>query len=35
MDNLFPSQTQVDWQPPAIISDDGKETFEVKAILDE
>jgi hypothetical protein len=25
----------MDWQPPAIISDDGKETFEVEAILDE
>jgi hypothetical protein len=35
VDDLFPSQTQVDWQPPAIISDDGKETFEVEAILDE
>jgi hypothetical protein len=35
VDDLFPSQTQVDWQPPAIISDDGEETFEVEAILDE
>jgi hypothetical protein len=34
-DNPFPSQRQVDWQPPAIISDDGKETFKVEAILDE
>jgi hypothetical protein len=34
-DDPFPSQTQVDWQPLAIISDDGKETFEVEAILDE
>jgi hypothetical protein len=25
----------VDWQPPVIVSDDGKETFEVEAILDE
>jgi hypothetical protein len=24
----------VDWQPPAIVLDDGKETFEVEAILD-
>jgi hypothetical protein len=35
-DDPFPSQTRVDWQPPAIIiSDDGEETFEVEAILDE
>ena len=33
-DDLFPSQTQVDWQPLAIISDDGEETFEIEAILD-
>lgn len=32
-DNLFLRQTQVDWQPPAIISEDGEETFKVKAIL--
>jgi hypothetical protein len=24
----------VDWQPPTIVSDNGEETFEVKAILD-
>jgi hypothetical protein len=24
----------VDWQPPTIVSDNGKETFEVEAILD-
>jgi hypothetical protein len=24
----------VDWQPPTIVLDDGKETFEVEAILD-
>jgi hypothetical protein len=34
-DDPFPSQTQMDWQPLAIISDDGEETFEVEAILDE
>jgi hypothetical protein len=34
-DDPFPSQKQVDWQPPAIVSDDGEETFEVEAILDE
>jgi hypothetical protein len=34
-DDLFPSQKQVDWQPPAIVSNDGEETFEVEAILDE
>jgi hypothetical protein len=34
-DDPFPGQTQVDWQPPAIISDDGEETFEVEATLDE
>jgi hypothetical protein len=33
-DNLFPSQKQVDWQPPVIVSNDGEETFEVEAILD-
>ena len=25
----------MDWQSPTIVSDNGKETFEVKAILDE
>lgn len=33
-DDLFPSQNQVDWQPPSITSDDGEEAFEVEAILD-
>ena len=35
VDDLFPSQNQVDWQPPAIISDEGEEMFKVEAILDE
>ena len=34
-DDPFPSQVQIDWQPPAIISDDGEEMFEVEAILDD
>ena len=34
-DDPFPSQKQTDWQPPAIINDEGEEEWEVERILQE
>ncbi|OJD11347.1 hypothetical protein ACJ73_09559 [Blastomyces percursus] len=33
--NRLPSQTQTDWQPPAIIAENGDEEYEVEEIVDE
>lgn len=34
-DDPFPSQKQTDWQPPAILNDEGDEEWKVEQILDE